>query len=85
LIRWWLEEDNLTHTPDEMALMMCRLSMLGTGWALGLNLTPEMIPGGVVQRGCAQRVSDEHLRGASHLLKQRFAGEHYDPISSMAL
>jgi len=45
LIRWWLEEDNLRHTPDEMALMMCRLSMLGTGWALGLNVTPEMIPG----------------------------------------
>ncbi|MHB8625370.1 MAG: TetR/AcrR family transcriptional regulator [Aggregatilineales bacterium] len=44
LIRWWLEEDDLTHTAEEMALMMCRLSMLGTGWAVGLNLTPEMVP-----------------------------------------
>lgn len=44
LIRWWLEENNLSHTPEEMALMMCRLSMLGTGWALGLHLTPDMVP-----------------------------------------
>jgi AcrR family transcriptional regulator len=48
LIRWWLEEDKLTHTPDEMALMLCRLSMLGTGWALGLTLTPDMIPAALV-------------------------------------
>jgi hypothetical protein len=39
-----LEEDNLMHTPEEMALMMCRLSMLGIGWAVGLTLTPDMVP-----------------------------------------
>jgi len=43
LMRWWLDEDNLTRTPDEMALMMCQLSMFGTSWALGLNVRPEML------------------------------------------
>ncbi len=54
LIRWWLEEDNLRRTPDEMALMLCQMSMLGAAWALGLKLTPDMLlptSGSTVQAG----------------------------------
>lgn len=44
LIRWWLADDNLKHSPEEMALMMCQLSMLGVGWAIGVHFTPETVP-----------------------------------------